>query len=82
MTNKKEENKNEEELREKADRLQKQVWKMMGFTGEPTMVCIYCNIPCNWDKHNDIIFCKKCGSDWTLESMKEQCERLTGVKKK
>lgn len=81
IMSKEESNEEERILEERVDKLRNEAWKALGFSGEPTMICIYCRIPCNWDKHNDIISCKKCGSDWTLESMKDQCERLVGIKK-
>ena len=71
-----------EELEKEAERLRNEVWERFGFGGEPTMICIYCGIPCKWDQEKDIILCNKCGRDWTLESMEDECKKRLGIKEK
>ena len=53
----------EEELKKLAKQKQNEAWNLMGFTGEPTMLCMYCNRPCKHDKEKDIILCTLCGRD-------------------
>jgi len=71
----------EEEKKQLAEQKHKEVWNLMGFTGEPGILCMYCHRPCEWDKEKDIILCTICGRDWTLDTMNDECERMLGIKK-
>ncbi|MDF2736234.1 MAG: hypothetical protein K0S93_90 [Nitrososphaeraceae archaeon] len=70
------ENMSEEQLKELADKKAQEAWDNLGFGGKPKFLCIHCYKPCEYDELNNNIECKKCDLNWTLESMKKDCERM------
>jgi len=68
----------EEQLKELVEKKAQEVWDSFGLKGNPTFLCIHCYIPCEYDEPNDNIHCKKCGFNWTLESMRKDCMRMLG----
>ena len=66
----------EEQLKELAEKKQQEVWDSFGLKGKPTFLCIHCYEPCEYDEPKNNIHCKKCDLNWTLESMRKDCERI------